>query len=106
MFGKDTIYVVGNAKTQSDNAITTQYGKFFIGFVINRQNGNIIACDATATLNITNEFIRSLLVDKNINDDPNTIKKEIEDRYFGSSQKAILVAYKDAQKQFIDIQKF
>ena len=105
MFVKDTIYIVGNAKTQHNNAITIRYGQFFIGFVINKQTGGIIACDASATLNVTNEFIQSLLVGKNIKDDPSIIAKEIEDRYFGSSQKAILVAYKDAQKQFFNIQQ-
>lgn len=105
MFAKDTIYIAGSAKTQHNNAITIQFGQFFIGFVINRQTGNIIACDASATLSVTNEFIRSLLVGKNIQADTDIIRQEIEDRYFGSSQKAILVAYKDAQKQFINIQQ-
>ncbi|CQR70950.1 hypothetical protein SpAn4DRAFT_1928 [Sporomusa ovata] len=54
---------------------------------------------------MTNEFIRSLFVGKNIQDDSDIIRQEIEDRYFGSSQKAILVAYKDVQKQFVNIQQ-
>lgn len=105
MFAKNTIYIAGNAKTHHNNAITMQYGQFFICFVINRQTGDIVACDASATLSVTNEFIRSLLVGKNIQDDPEIIRQEIEDRYFGSSQKAILVAFKDAQKQFIAIKQ-
>ncbi|WP_268870253.1 DUF3870 domain-containing protein [Sporomusa ovata] len=64
-----------------------------------------MACDAATTLSVTNEFIRSLFVGKNIQDDSDIIRQEIEDRYFGSSQKAILVAYKDVQKQFVNIQQ-
>lgn len=103
MFAKDTIYIVGNAKTQHNNAITIRYGQFFIGFVINKKTGDIIACEASATLNVTNEFIQGLLVSKNIKDDPSVIRREVDDRYFGSSQKAIVVAFKDAQKQFFNV---
>lgn len=105
MFAKNTIYLVGNAKSPHHNAITLQYGQFLIGFVIDRDTNDIVACDASSTITVTNEFIRSLFVGKNILNDGENISREVESRYFGSSQKAILVAFRDAQKQFINIQQ-
>ncbi|MDF2564951.1 MAG: hypothetical protein K0Q53_1346 [Massilibacillus sp.] len=104
-YDKNTIYIVGNAKTQQSNPITVQYGQFFIGFVINKENGVIIDCDVSSTINTTAKFIRSLLIGKNMRDNSEVIKQELESRYFASSQKAILVAYKDAQKKFICFKK-
>lgn len=37
MFAENTIYIVGNAKSQQNNPITRQYGPFFIGFVVERR---------------------------------------------------------------------
>ena len=105
MFANDTIYIVGNAKTQQSNPITIQYGQFFIGFVVKRDTGKIIACDPSSTIHTTAKFIRSLFVGKSLQEDPETIRQEVENRYFASSQKAILVAYKDAHKKYNCLQK-
>lgn len=105
MFGEDTIYIIGNAKSQQHNAITHQYGQFFIGFVIKKKSDVIIDCDVSVTLELTRNFIRELFIDQRMTEDPELIRQEIEERYFGSSQKAIFVAYKDAQKKYSQIQK-
>lgn len=105
MFAENTIYIVGNSKTQQTNPITIQYGQFFIGFVVSRETGVIVACDASSIITTTTDFISSLFIGKSLQDDPEQIKQAIESRYFASSQKAILVAYKDAQKKFLCIQK-
>ncbi len=105
MFAKDTLYIVGNAKTQQGNPITMQYGQFFIGFVVQQESGVIIDCAPSATLPTTAAFISSLFIGQSLAADPAEIKREVERRYFASSQKAIIVAYKDAQKKFACIQK-
>lgn len=100
MFAENTIYIVGNAKSQQNNPITHQYGQFFIGFVVDRETGKIVSCGSSSTISVTSEFICSLFTGKSLQDDFEVIKQMVESRYFGSSQKAILVAYKDAQKKF------
>jgi len=104
MFVESTIYIVGNAKSQQNNPITVQYGQLFIGFVVDRETGKIVTCGTSSTIHITNDFICSMFTGKSLQDDVQVIKQELERRYFGSSQKAILVAYKDAQKKFSRIQ--
>lgn len=100
MYNKDTIYVIGNSRTNSNNPITHTFMIFFIGFVVDEKSGTIIDVGCSATLKTTEEFIRSLFIDKNISEYSFELEEEIKRRYHGSSQKAIIVAYKDAVKKY------
>ncbi|HWR45629.1 DUF3870 domain-containing protein [Sporomusa sp.] len=103
MFAENTIYIVGNAKSQQNNPITHRYGQFFIGFVVERESGKIVTCGSSATVPTTAEFICSLFAGRSMREEFEVVKQQVESRYFGSSQKAILVAYKDAQKKYFRI---
>lgn len=103
MFAENTIYIVGNAKSQQNNPITHRYGQFFIGFVVEQETGKIVTCGSSATISTTADFICSLFTGKNMREEFEVIRQQVERRYFGSSQKAILVAYKDAQKKYLRI---
>ena len=105
MTPENEIYIVGNAKVAQNNPITHQFGLFFIGFVVDRATGRILKCGASATIPITSEFINALFSGRSLRDDYEIIKFQVESRYFGSSQKAILVAYRDAQRKFFRIQE-
>ncbi len=96
----NTIYIVGNARTNSDNAIMIQFGSFFMGFLVDKDTGEILDLDATAILELTIEYIRHLFIGKSLNDDPEELEKLLKSHYYGSSQKAILAAYKDAVYRF------
>lgn len=100
MFADNTLYIVGNAKSQQNNPITHHFGQFFIGFVVERETGRIVSCGSSVTISVTAEFICSLFSGKSLTDDIDSIRHLLESRYFGSSQKAILVAFKDAQKKY------
>lgn len=101
MFGKNTIYVIGDSKSGRNNPITLRYNQFFIGLVIDVFSGRIIDAECSATIDLTNRFIQSLFVDQ-LMDDP-VIMENIQNRYFGSSQKALIVAFNDARKKYNQI---
>lgn len=103
IFDENAIFIVGNAKSSQNNPITQLYGQFFIGFVVDRTGGKILACGVSATISVTNDFVSSLFVGRSLLDDAEGVKRLVENRYFGSSQKAILVAFKDAQKKYNQI---
>ena len=103
MFDENAIYIVGNAKSSQNNPITQLYGQFFLGFVVEKTGGKILACGVSATISVTSDFVSSLFVGRSLLDDAENVKKLVENRYFGSSQKAILVAFKDAQKKYNQI---
>lgn len=103
MFEKNTIYLVGNAKVQQNNPITMNFGQFFIGFVVEKTSGKIITCEASTTISLTAKFIDSMFTGLSIEEPFEAVAKEVESRYFGSSPKAILVAFRDAQKKYDNI---
>ncbi len=104
MIPENAIYIVGNAKAAQNNPITHQFKHFFIAFVVDEETGKILGCGASSTISITNEFIGSLFAGRSLRDDAQVIREQVEKRYFGSSQKAILVAFRDAQRKFLRIQ--
>lgn len=104
MYHSDTVYITGESKTSSNNAIMHQYNGFFIALIINKETHIIVDAECSSTINLTSSFIRSILVDKSILN-ADKVLAEIESRYFGSSQKAVMVAFKNAHlkyRQLID----
>lgn len=105
MYPESTVYVIGHGKTSNDNAITSNFKIFFIGFVIDTTTDRVVDLECSATISITSRFIRDLFLDKSFEVYDIEMEKELERRYFGTSQKAILTAYKDALKKYLEIKK-
>ena len=100
MYGPDTIYIIGIAKSQQHNPITQQFGRFLLGFVVHRNSGIIEACGSTVVMKSTYDFLDDFFRGKSIEADSDLIRAEVENRYFGASQKAIMVAFRDAQRRY------
>ena len=103
MYNKNTIYVVGNARTNTDNAITNRFSSFFIGFVVDIDTGEIIDLSCSSTIRTTDDFIKTLLMGKSLKVFDCKLEEEVKRRYHGSSQRAIVVAYKDAVKKYDEV---
>lgn len=103
MYDNETVYVIGHGKTSKDNAITEQFKIFFIGFVIDTRTDKVVDIECSATISITSEFISSIFEGRKFDKYYEDIETEIMRRYFGSSQKAIIIAYKDAFKKYQEI---
>lgn len=102
MYSKDTIYIIGDAKTTSNNPITQQFNAFFIGLVVDRSSHLIVDADCSATIALTSSFVKHLFVGQSIMNVDGVIH-EITTRYFGSSQKALTVAFKNAGIKYMQI---
>ncbi|MHC1761577.1 MAG: DUF3870 domain-containing protein [Negativicutes bacterium] len=100
MYGDNTIYIIGIAKSQQHNPITQQFGRFLLGFIVDKNTGVILTCGSTVVMKSTYDFLDELFQHRNIDTDGELIRNEIENRYFGASQKAIMVAFRDAQRRF------
>ena len=95
MYADNMVYIVGESKAASNNPITQHFTQFFIGLVVNRKSHEIIDVECSAMLSLTNRFIKSLIVGRsmiNVED----LENEIQERYFGSSQKALMIAVRNA----------
>ncbi|MGO1580657.1 MAG: DUF3870 domain-containing protein [Peptoniphilaceae bacterium] len=100
MYDKNTVYIIGHGKTSLDNAITEQFKIFFVGFVIDIKTDEVIDLSCSATIPTTQEFIASIFVGKKFDRYREEIEAEVLKRYFGTSQKAIIISYKDALKRY------
>ncbi len=97
---EETYFIIGESRTNVDNAITKIYGSFFIAFEVVPSSGEILRTDCTRALELTNDFIRSIFLHKCLARDQEAIEAEVKRRYHGSSAKALLVAYRDAVKHY------
>lgn len=105
MYSKSTVYIVGHGKTGCDNAITSNFKIFFIGFVVDTEDDSVVDMECSATISITSRFVRELFLNKSFREYDPQIEQEIKRRYYGSSQKAIITAYKDAIKKYKEIKE-
>lgn len=102
IYPANSLYIVGNSKSQANNPITQVYGQFFIGFIVEKESGKIIDVECNAIISLTNNILKDILIGESMTADFDSIRLKIASRYLGSSQKAILVAFKDAQKKYLD----
>ena len=103
MYSKNTVYIVGHGKTSCDNAITSNFKIFFIGFVVDTTTDEIVDLECSATISITSRFVHDLFIVKSFDEVDPEMESEIAGRYYGTSQKAIIAAYKDAVKKYKEI---
>jgi hypothetical protein len=99
LYDKDTIYIIGDAQAPGNNPITQQYSAFFIALVVDTSNHKIIDAGCSSTIPLTSDFVRSIFMGHSMLLFE-VIAEEIRRRYHGSSQKALIVAFKDAQKKY------
>ena len=90
-----SIFVTGEAKAPSNNPITTQFGLFYIAFMIDTGTHRILDVECSATLALTNTFVRGLFVRECITDE-GLLTEQITTRYHGSSQRALIAAFHNA----------
>lgn len=98
MYNQNTIYVIGDAKAPQNNPITKKYSQFFLALVVDATNDEIVDCECSSTIQLTNQFVRSLFIGRDINDV--NVEEDIRKRYQGASQKALIVAFHDAINKY------
>lgn len=105
MYNWDTVYIIGESRTNMDNAITIIYNSFYIAFEVNVSTDKILDLGCTHTMSITERFIKSIFIGKRLDKYDRNIEEEIKIRYHGTSQKAVIVSYKDALKKYAEVKQ-
>ncbi len=99
-YKQSSVYICGTAKINEGSVINHVYKKFFISIIIDMENDIILNAECNSILSITSEFISDILIGKNLITDFEDILLNISKRYFGLSQKAIIVTIKDMHNQY------
>lgn len=93
-------FVIGDSRTNADNAITYIYGSFYLAFEIDGATDQILDFNCTHTLELTQSFLRKLFVGQNIFELDSQLDNILKQCYGGSSRRAVLASYRDALKRY------
>lgn len=98
-------YVIGESRTNADNAITKQFGSFYMAFEVAEDTEEVLDFSCTHTLELTENYLRRLLVGNHFPSIDLWLEEVLERCYGGSSRRAILTAYRDALKRYCAMRK-
>ena len=94
-----TRFVVGESRTNADNAITKTYGTFYMAFEVDDETLEVVDFSCTHTIDTTQSFLRKVFLGERFPDIDDWLEQTLSERYGGSSRKAVLVASRDALKR-------
>lgn len=100
MAKQNTLFLIGDSRTDRENPITVKFGQFFIALEVDADTEEIVGFGCSHTVELTEDFLRRIFVGRRIVQDAALIENEVETRYFGASRKAIIVSFRDALKRF------
>lgn len=95
-YAPNAILAAGMARPSEANPIAVQYDLLLVVFIFDRDTGEILDAQANMVCKSTSDFIRWLLVGRNIFCDINAIIEDISTKYIGLSRRALVVCIKDA----------
>ena len=98
--GTRTYFVIGESRTNADNAITKIYGSFYLAFEVDEQTEQVLDFSCTHTLDLTEKFLKKLFVGQHFPSADTWLEEVLERRYGGSSRRAVPVSYRDALKRY------
>lgn len=101
-FGEDTVYFVSYAKLPDNTSATHLHKVVGVGFLINTKTGIIEDVMVTLISDLCKEFLAYLMIGHNIEKDGvDGLVEKVEKRFFGYSQKAVIVAIKGVYKRYL-----
>lgn len=95
-----SVFVIGESRTNADNAITKTYGTFYMAFEVEETTFEILDFSCTHTIATTQDFLHKLFLGQSFPEVDEWLEDTLNRRYGGSSRKAVLVAYRDALKRW------
>ena len=100
-YPEDSVFVTGVAKVSKDDAINAMYGTFSLSIVIDVRSNHIVGASCNMVMQETKDFLAQLLVGKNIVTDVDLMCDTLKKRFLALSQKAVIVALRDAQNHYL-----
>lgn len=98
---KEIIYVSSFAKLPAGIPSESVYKVLDIGLVINTKTGVIENASVTLLTDVAADFLRDIIIGYNIKDENlDILIEEIQARYNGSAQKAIIVAIRKVVEKY------
>jgi len=102
---ENLIFTSGIGKLPSNTLSGKLYEVVCIGLWIDVNSGLIKYVSSTLKNQIVNDFIRTLLVNHHIEEEHFYLLKDLKERYWGVTEKAVVAAVKNAQKNYLTHKK-
>ena len=101
-YGADTFCVVGVATPTASTPTAVQYDKLIMVLICERRGGTILDAECNMVVDVTSDYIASLLIGHSLYTELEIMVKELQEEYNGISQKALIVALRDAYSKMRD----
>lgn len=101
-YGADTFCVVGVATPTASTPTAAQYDKLIMVLICERRGGTILDAECNMVVDVTSDYIASLLIGHSLYTELEIMVKELQEKYNGISQKALIVALRDAHSKTKD----
>ncbi|MEA4988200.1 MAG: DUF3870 domain-containing protein [Anaerovorax sp.] len=100
---KEYILITGYSHIQSGTTSAEQYGGYIVvSLEVERNSGVIINVDCSLTTELARDYIKRLLIGKNLLDF-GTIERALKHNYFGVARKPVTYALRNCKEKFLDI---
>lgn len=76
-------YIIGESRTNADNAITKMYGSFYMAFEVDEETEQVLDFGCTHTLQLTEEYLKRLFIGRNFPKIDSWLEKKLEQCYGG-----------------------
>lgn len=100
-YSPTTILITGRARPSKEDTISVVHHMLFLAFIIDKETDLIVDATCNMTKEMAEKFIVSFFLQKNLVTDIDSLIEEISQRYYGRSQKTLIVALKDAYNQYM-----
>lgn len=101
IYPEDSVFVTGVAKVTREDAINAMYGTFSLSLIIDGHTGMILNASANMVMQDTVEFLKDILIGRNLLTDGEAVTLILKKRFLALLQKAVITAFKDAQNHFL-----
>jgi len=101
-FNENEIFISGYAKLPSNITASKLYEVIALVVLVDKKTGKILEAECTLSTRLGRDFVNYILIGKNIND-VEKISKEMDEKYFGTAQKAVVTAFKNCKKKYDSI---
>ena len=101
-YGADTFCVVCVATPTASTPTAVQYDKLIMVLICERRGGTILDAECNMVVDVTSDYIASLLIGHSLYTELEIMVKELQEKYNGISLKALIVALRDAHSKTKD----
>lgn len=101
--GEDTMLFVGYARVPQGTTARGLYDVIGFALEVEASSGRVVEASCTLAVPAAEQFVRKILVGRDLSEGIGPIMKELERRFHGPTQRAVIVALKAAYERFRDV---